>query len=488
MTSEERKRVSKFLSGLLRHYPDRFGVEVDRSGFANLNDVLRVLEERYGVGEEHLRAIVSLDGKRRFEICDGKIRARYGHSIDVDVRWSEGNAPRKLYHATAPENLGSIMRHGLLPMRRREVHMTETPEEALEVGLRHSKTPVLLEIDAESMIRDGLEIRKKGRVFTADSVPPRYIRMEEELILAGMAAIRRKSEEFGDDGGAFRLGDVWVVVTNDMLVESTDVVPSMSPEDVGFKVVTMNASDLAAMGAKPGFFAFSAGFREGDAEFAKRLFRGINEGLERYGMNLISADTNSAKELVVDGVAIGFAKNLLRRSMAKPGQLVCVTGELGRPLSALLVELRGFSAAKSVRERLMEKLLRPVARVEEGLRLSEVVSCAIDVSDGLVKELKAISSASGVGIVIDPARVPVCDEVREFCEENGLDVSEVAMNSGEEYELVFTIDREKLGELDFDFAIIGRVVEGKGVWVEEGGKRVEARDLSWRHFSDWFAG
>lgn len=178
MDGRERLRVSKFLSGLLRHYPGRFGVEVDRKGFARLEDVLRVLEERYGVGEEHLRAIVALDRKRRFEICDGKIRARYGHSIDVDVRWSEeSSVPERLYHATAPENVNSIMRHGILPMRRREVHMTETPEEALEVGMRHFKTPVLLEIAARRMARDGLEVRKKGRVFTADAVPPQYVRV-----------------------------------------------------------------------------------------------------------------------------------------------------------------------------------------------------------------------------------------------------------------------------------------------------------------------
>lgn len=310
--------------------------------------------------------------------------------------------------------------------------------------------------------------------------------MEEELILAGISEIRRKVEEFGDDGGAFRLGDVWVVITNDMLVESSDVLPSMSPEDVGFKVVTMNASDLAAMGAEPKFFAFSAGFREGDAEFARRLFRGINEGLGHYGMELISADTNSSRELIVDGIAVGFAKKLLRRGGARPGQLVCVTGELGRPLSALLVELKGMNASKHVREKLMEKLLRPVARVEEGMELSEVASSAIDVSDGMVKELKAIASASGVGVVVEAERVPVCREVREFCEENGLDVFEIAMNSGEEYELLFTIDGDRLGELDFDFTVIGKVVEGSGVWVEREGERREARDSSWRHFSEWF--
>lgn len=310
--------------------------------------------------------------------------------------------------------------------------------------------------------------------------------MEDEIILAGIDSIKRKAVEFGDDAGAFRLGDQWVVLTNDMLVSSTDVIPAMSPEDVGFKAVTMNVSDLAAMGAEPKFFAFSVGFEESDVGFAKRLFLGIQEGLEMYGMNLISADTNSSKELIVDGIAVGFARRLLKRSKAKPGEVVCVTGDLGRPLSALLIELKGLNADSSVREKLMEKLLRPVARVEEGMRLSEIVNCAIDVSDGLVKELKTIASASDVGIVVDLKALPVCEEVREFCRMNGLDDSEIAMNSGEEYELVFTADEKMLRDLDFDFTVIGRVVEGRGVWVEYRGEKREARDLSWRHFSEWF--
>ncbi|WP_456368882.1 RNA 2'-phosphotransferase [Geoglobus sp.] len=174
----DRVRISRFLSGLLRHYPDRFGIELDRRGYARLEDVLGILKERYGIGEVELRAIVELDRKRRFEISDGKIRARYGHSVDVDVGWTEDKSiPEKLYHATSPENLASILKSGLLPMRRREVHMTATPEEAIEVGMRHSNTPVLMEIDTRRMAERGIDVRKKGRVFTADHVPPDCLRV-----------------------------------------------------------------------------------------------------------------------------------------------------------------------------------------------------------------------------------------------------------------------------------------------------------------------
>ncbi len=178
LTGEERVKISKFLGGLLRHFPERFGIEIDRSGFASLEEVVRILKMRFGIDALHLRTVVAFDRKRRFEIKNGKIRARYGHSIDVDVKWSEnGKAPNRLYHATSPENLRSILSIGLIPLRRKEVHMTEIPEEAVEVGLRHSPDPALFEIDAEKAMSSGIDIRKKGKVFTADRIPAECIRV-----------------------------------------------------------------------------------------------------------------------------------------------------------------------------------------------------------------------------------------------------------------------------------------------------------------------
>ncbi len=178
LTQEERERISKFLSGLLRHFPDSFGIELDKFGFAELKDVVRVLRDRYGVGEREVLAIAMFDRKGRFEVRNGKIRARYGHSVKVEYRWSEGEeVPDKLYHGTKPENVESIMKTGLLPMKRNEVHLSESVEDALEVGKRHCENPVVLEIDARKMLEDGFEIRKKGRVYTTDYVPSRYIRV-----------------------------------------------------------------------------------------------------------------------------------------------------------------------------------------------------------------------------------------------------------------------------------------------------------------------
>ncbi len=307
---------------------------------------------------------------------------------------------------------------------------------------------------------------------------------EEDIIRTGMEEIKRTSEVFGDDAGAFRLDGRWVVITNDMFVQSTDMIPEMNFQDAGFKAVTANVSDLVAMGSKPAYFGFSIGLPESDADRARLCFRGISEAMDFYGMKLISADTNSANELIIDGIAVGMAEKLLLRKNAKVGEVVCVTGDLGRSLSALLISLKGLEADEKMKKKLFEKILKPRARIEVVDGLSKISNCAIDVSDGLAKELRAISKASGCRIVVDVENIPVSEEVREFCELNSLDPAEIAMNSGEEYEIVFTTSKDALDGVEFDFTVIGEVTKGEGVWMRTDSELKRIRDLSWRHFSD----
>ncbi len=177
LDGKKRELVSKFLSRLLRHFPHSFGVEVDEGGWADLDKVVDVVKERHGVGKKEIELIVKFDPKGRFEIKNGKIRAKYGHSIKVKVDWSESSEiPPVLYHGTHPANVPSILKRGLLPMKRREVHLSETIQDAIEVGRRYHPNPAVLAIDAKGMIKAGFEIRKKGRVYTTDHVPPKFIK------------------------------------------------------------------------------------------------------------------------------------------------------------------------------------------------------------------------------------------------------------------------------------------------------------------------
>ncbi|ACS89649.1 thiamine-phosphate kinase [Thermococcus sibiricus] len=309
--------------------------------------------------------------------------------------------------------------------------------------------------------------------------------MEREIIELFMRHLKLQGDlPLGDDAGAIKWKNEWLVVTNDMLVRTTDVPDIMTPEQVGFKVFTMNVSDVAAMGATPIGFLFSIGVpRDFERDYLEGISRGIARASEFYRTPIISADTNEACDLIIDGIAVGKTKRLLTRSGAKIGDLVCVTGDIGRALAGLKVYFRNLKIGERTRKVLYEKLLEPKARIKEGQVLSKYANAAIDISDGMSKELHLIAEMSKVKIIINAEKLPIREEVFEVAELLGLDPIEVALASGEEFELIFTIPEEHLDQLDFDFAVIGRVEKGEGVYLRRNGKLEKMPVLGWEHLS-----
>ena len=175
----ERVRLSKLMAGILRHFPERYGVRVDGEGWALIDEVVQALRRAGYLWAErwHVEAIAALDPKGRYEVREGRIRARYGHSIRVKVEPLSYETPLTLYHGTTRENLLSIMAVGILPMKRLKVHLSETVEEALEVARRHGRNVVVLEVDVNCVKRKGYTVaRASKRVYIADKVPPECIR------------------------------------------------------------------------------------------------------------------------------------------------------------------------------------------------------------------------------------------------------------------------------------------------------------------------
>ena len=178
-----RTRLSKFLSGLLRHFPDEYGVELDAGGWADRETVEAVVTDRYDWADaDAVAAVVAADPKGRFETRDGEIRAAYGHSVDVNLDAGDGegadqgDVPATLYHGTAPGNLDAILEEGLRPMGRREVHLSPDVETARAVGRRHADEAAILEVDVAGMRDDGFRVAERGpETYTADRVPPAYL-------------------------------------------------------------------------------------------------------------------------------------------------------------------------------------------------------------------------------------------------------------------------------------------------------------------------
>jgi putative RNA 2'-phosphotransferase len=178
-----RRQLSKFVSGALRHFPEDAGLELDEHGWTTLPDLAAAVESKYHWPDRGtVDAVVATDPKGRFERDPGtggdpdRIRAAYGHSVDVTIDDEGGPVPDTLYHGTAPRNVAAIAEEGLRPMNRQQVHLSASVETARAVGNRHDDDPVVLEIDAAAMERDGHDVAKRGEAtYTTDRVPPAYL-------------------------------------------------------------------------------------------------------------------------------------------------------------------------------------------------------------------------------------------------------------------------------------------------------------------------
>ncbi|MCL9812888.1 RNA 2'-phosphotransferase [Natranaeroarchaeum aerophilus] len=185
LASGRRTQLSKFLSGALRHFPDDAGLVLDERGWTTFDSVVDVVTDRYDwATREHVEAVVLTDPKGRFErdtgsedsYAAGRIRAAYGHSVDVNLDPGETPVPDTLYHGTAPRHVDAILAEGLKPMSRQKVHLSGTRESALSVGERHADDPVLLVVDARRLQADGQRILKRGEdVYTTDRISAEYL-------------------------------------------------------------------------------------------------------------------------------------------------------------------------------------------------------------------------------------------------------------------------------------------------------------------------
>jgi putative RNA 2'-phosphotransferase len=177
LRSERRTRLSKFTSGALRHFPDDAGLSLDERGWVGYEDLVESVTRRYDWAEPaHVEAVIVTDPKGRFERLEGRVRAAYGHSVDVELDAPETPVPDRLYHGTAPDAVEAIREEGLRPMSRNQVHLSGTVEEARGVGRRRDDEPAVFEVDAAAMAADGRRIVRRGEgIYTTDRVPLEYL-------------------------------------------------------------------------------------------------------------------------------------------------------------------------------------------------------------------------------------------------------------------------------------------------------------------------
>ncbi|AKB26661.1 Thiamine-monophosphate kinase [Methanosarcina sp. MTP4] len=293
-------------------------------------------------------------------------------------------------------------------------------------------------------------------------------------------------------------GEDCLVISTDMLHRTTDFPEGMSPWQMGWMSAAVNFSDIAAMGAKPLGILTAIGMpAETEISFVEELAKGIRACAEFCETTVIGGDIDTHEELTITGTVLGRMKKnqLLRRSGAKPGDLVCVTGYAGSAGAALEVlqsKQRGLEKAgeqnnsptgeqkneqgnkKKASETLIKSLLEPVPRTKEAQKLaaSGSVTSMMDTSDGLAMSLHDLAQAGRIGFKIRENSLPTLQEVRDFAStsKNGPEkLLELALYTGGDFELLFTINPERLKKVQniCKLSIIGECTEyEKGIRLE----------------------
>jgi thiamine-monophosphate kinase len=280
-----------------------------------------------------------------------------------------------------------------------------------------------------------------------------------------------------------------LVATTDTLVEGRHFLPGTPPASIGHNALAVNLSDLAAMGADPAWALLALSLPESDERWLEEFARGLHELASRHGVALVGGDTVSGP-LVVTIAVLGFvpADAALRRSGAKPGDAIYVSGTPGVAAAGLDLLRRGVMPFESLDPR-VQRLLFAEPRLALGRALRGRATAAMDVSDGLLGDLGKLARASTVGAVIEMERLPLAPALadaydREQCER-------FVLHGGDDYELLFTLPADGAAERAAEIAAqaecvvhrIGRIAAGEGVHCLREGREEPVTGRGYDHFA-----
>ena len=307
----------------------------------------------------------------------------------------------------------------------------------------------------------------------------------------------------GDDAALVDSDSGFEILTADLLVEGVHFrADTTSPRDLGYKALTVNISDVAAMGGRPRYALVALAIPPHvEIPWVVELYGGLRDAAGRYGMAVVGGDLSRAAETVISVAVTGeVARNrAVTRAGARPGDRLVLTGALGAAAGGLrLSEADPRVASESLGtdwgRSLLEALARPVARVDEGETLAAAGATAMmDVSDGLAVDLARLCRESEVGAKIEVSRIPVADGVHEIGEVLAVDTLELALEGGEDYELLATLAPEAVDRVasrvterfGTPLTDIGEIVDGEGVMlVDESGAERRLEPRGWDHFGN----
>ncbi|WP_341326004.1 thiamine-phosphate kinase [Methylotuvimicrobium sp. KM2] len=271
-----------------------------------------------------------------------------------------------------------------------------------------------------------------------------------------------------------------LAITADTMVENVHFLAGTDPYDLGYKLLAVNLSDLASMGAEPIAVTLALTLPDVDESWLERFAEGFFGLAAYYRIDLIGGDTTSGPlTLTVQAMGIVPEGQALLRSGARAGDGIYMTGKLGDAGLGLKIAQGHFSCSRQ--QAALERFNRPKPRVEEGLVLRNIARSCIDVSDGLAQDLGHILKQSGVGACLDWEGLPLSNAVKAYIEATG-DWT-MPLRAGDDYELCFTVPADKAELLTENFTRIGVIEDSPGLRIHRFGTTELLRVQGFEHFS-----
>ncbi len=308
----------------------------------------------------------------------------------------------------------------------------------------------------------------------------------------------------GDDAAVIDHYGKQTVITTDLLIEGVHFDLTYTPlKHLGYKAVIVNISDVYAMNAVPTQIVMSLGISNRfSLEALDEFYEGVYAACEKYGIDLVGGDTNSSqKGFIISVTAIGEVTpgSFVKRSTAKKGDLLCVSGDLGAAYVGLLflerekkifIESPGVQPDLEDESYVIGRLLKPEARkdiIEFFAKQELIPTSMVDVSDGLSSEILHLCQQSRLGCVLYEEKIPIEEQMRKAAFKFEIDPTVCALSGGEDYELLFTIaqiDYDKL-VLNEQISVVGYMTEHEQgtIIITKGGSKYAITAQGWNHMS-----
>ncbi len=272
----------------------------------------------------------------------------------------------------------------------------------------------------------------------------------------------------GDDAAVIEIAPEpapLLLVTTDILVEDRHFRRDWAtPQQIGFKAVECNVSDIAAMGGTAHWMFVSIVLPSDiEVDYVELIYSGMNQSCQIHNIALAGGDTTQGEILTINITLLGLVPkdHVCLRSHAKPGDLLMVSGFLGASAAALALLHQGYTPS----EYLLKKHLTPVSRMDVSNRIAPLANAMIDISDGLGSEVHHICEQSQVGAIVKAAAIPVHPEVLNAAKQLNVDPLQLALSGGEDFELLFSISPEKLSLLKkskTEYFEVGQITDKTG--------------------------